>query len=130
MRLAAVLLSRLRADERGVSTVEFAIVASAFIMLVIGGMYVSMLGYTVASLHYAVEAAARCYSVNTTTCTSTATTQTYATAHFTNLTGNTATFVASTPTCGHQVTGQLTYKLNAGVYRRDITLPTATACFP
>ena len=116
-------------DDKGSSTVEFAIISSAFLMMVIGGMYLSMLGYTASSLHYAVEAAARCQSINTTACTSASTTQTYATSRFTNLTGKTASFVASAATCGHQVTGTITFTINKGTASLGIPL-SATACFP
>jgi len=123
------LYRTLKLDENGSSTVEFAIVSSAFLMMVIGGMYLSMLGYTASSLHCAVEAAARCQSINTTTCTSASTTQTYATNRFTNLTGKTATFVANAATCGHQVTGSMTFTINKGTSSLGIPL-SATACFP
>jgi len=123
------LYRTLQFDETGSSTVEFAIISSAFLMMVIGGMYLSMLGYTASSLHYAVEAAARCQSINTATCTSASTTQTYATSRFTNLTGKPATFVAAAASCGHQVTGLMTFTINKGTSSLGIPI-SATACFP
>ena len=123
------LCRTLKRDDKGSSTVEFAIISSAFLMMVIGGMYLSMLGYTASSLHHAVEAAARCQSINTTTCTSASTTQTYATSRFTNLTGKPATFVAAAATCGHKVTGSMTFTINKGTSSLGIPL-SATACFP
>ena len=123
------LAAALRANRDGAGAVEFALVAPLMLMFIIGGMYLSMLGFTAASLHYAVEAGARCRSVNTTICTNAATTQTYAAAQFVKIAGDTATFTATTPACGNQVAGTVTFVLRAGVSRYNIPL-SATACFP
>jgi hypothetical protein len=48
------------------------------LMLLLGTMSAGVVVYTAASLHYAVEGAARCYSVNSGTCGSATTTQSYA----------------------------------------------------
>ena len=53
-------LRRLRRDQRGATIVETALVLPAFIMLIIGGMYLGLLGFTVAGMHYAVQEGARC----------------------------------------------------------------------
>lgn len=124
-KLAAVL----RANRDGAGSVEFALLAPILIMFIIGGMYLSMLGFTAASLHYAAEAGARCRSVNTTICTDVATTQTYAATQFVNLAGNAATFTATTAACGNQVAGSVTFILRAGVSKYNFPL-SATACFP
>jgi Flp pilus assembly protein TadG len=123
------LLSRLIADRAGASAVEFALLAPITLMIIIGGMYLSMLGFTAASLNQAVQAGARCFAINTTTCSSATATQTYASGQFMNFARNTATFTASTPSCGKQVTGTVTFKLNAGTSTLNVPL-SATACFP
>ena len=119
-----------RLDERGTSTVEFALVVPAFLALVVGGMHLSMLGFTTSNLHYAAEEAARCGAIQTTRCTSATLAQNAASAVFTNLTGATAVFTA-TPgaTCGYQVTGTVTYPLNTGAANINVPL-SATACYP
>ena len=123
------LAAALRANRDGAGAVEFALVAPIVLMFIIGGMYLSMLGFTAASLHYAVEAGARCRSVNTTICTNAATTQTYAATQFVKIAGDTATFTAATPACGNQVTGTVTFVLRTGMQEINVPL-SATSCFP
>lgn len=117
-------------DDRAVSSLEFALVLPAFLMITIGGLHLSMLGFTAASLHFATEDAARCGAIQTTRCTSTATTQTHALSKFRNITGATATFTAASGlTCGYRVQGSVTYTLKTGVASMTVPL-SATACYP
>jgi Flp pilus assembly protein TadG len=119
-----------RLDERGASTIEFAVVVPAFMMLALGGMHLSMLGFTSSSLHYAAEEGARCGAVQTTRCTSATTAQSAATAAFQNIAGGTATFTATpTATCGYQMTGTVTYPVQTGFSTLNVPL-SATACYP
>ena len=121
-------LSRL--DDRGISTMEFALVLPVFLMIMIGGMHLSMLGFTAASLHYAAEDASRCGAIQTTRCTSVTVTQTHALSKFQNITGTTATFTASSGlACGYRVQGSVTYNLQTGLTTMSIPL-SATACYP
>ena len=104
-------------------------IAPFFLMLAIGGIDLSIMGFTQASLHYAVEAGARCASITTATCTSTTTTATYAASKFTNVTGNSPSFVLAAATCGNRVTGTITYRVEAGITSFTVPL-SAVACFP
>jgi len=100
-------------------------------MMLIGGMHLSMLGFTAANLHFAAEDGARCGAIQTTRCTSGTVAQTHALGKFRNITGSTATFTA-TPTgvaCGYQVTGSLTYTIRTGIATLNVPL-SATACYP
>jgi Flp pilus assembly protein TadG len=117
------------ADCTGASTAEFAIVAPAALMMMIGGMYVAMLGFTAASLRYATEQGARCASINSTLCGTTADAQNYALSQFKNLSGSTATFTATNDTCGQKVVGSISYTMNLATYRLVVPL-SASACFP
>jgi Flp pilus assembly protein TadG len=121
------LLRRALKDQRGASVVEFALVAPAFLMIIIGGLYLGMAGLAASSLRYAVQAGARCASVNTTVCSSNSATVTYTTARYKG--AYTPTFVSSTATCGHLVTGTMTFRLDTGIKRIDIPL-SAQSCFP
>ena len=123
------LAAALRDNQDGAGVVEFALVAPLVLMFIIGGMYLSMLGFTASSLHYAAEAAARCRSVNTTICTNAATTQTYAATQFVKIAGDTATFTATTPACGNQVVGTVTFILRTGIQKINVPM-SATSCFP
>lgn len=120
-------LQRLTNDS-GTAAVEFAMVLPAFAVLIVGGIWTAQLLFETSSLHYAVEAAARCAAVNTVTCGSTATTQSYATSKYYGPVYPAPTFVASTGSCGQIVTGTVTYTLNTGVTSFNIPL-SATACF-
>lgn len=122
-------LSALRGCREGVGAVEFALVAPLMLMFIIGGIYLSMLGFTAASLAYSVEAGARCASVNTTVCTSTTTTANYASGQFMNLTGATSNFAASSSACGNRVVGTVTFVIRTGTSQVSVPL-TSSACFP
>jgi Flp pilus assembly protein TadG len=111
----------------GTTAVEFAVVAPAFLMFLLGIVSASAVVWTAASLHYAVEGAARCYSVNATTCSDATTTQSYAQAIYHGL--SSPTFTASTHACGRQVNATLSLVLNAGMASWTIPL-SAQACFP
>ncbi len=104
-----------------------------FLMLLLGTMSGGVAVYTAASLHYAVEGAARCYSVNASQCGSATTAQSYAQNLYRGL--GSPTFTASKPGCGYQVNATLNVVLNAGVKQNlapaQWTIPlSATACFP
>ena len=118
---------RLLRDERAIATVEFALYSTVFLAMMFGGIYMSILGYTSASLHSAVESAARCRALGT-TCTNAATTITYATSKFENMTGSTPTFTSTTAACGNQVTGTVSYRINWFISTSTIPL-SATSCF-
>lgn len=135
------LLRRLIAETQGASAVEFALVLPVFMTLVFAIINLSAVLLASAQLHNATEDAARCYSVQTTVCTSVSTTQTYATNHYKGP-GIGAAFVASSAgAChhsltsstvtndGHQVTSTGNYQLNAVVVSVPIAL-SAAACFP
>lgn len=123
------LLRRVLKDQRGASVVEFALVAPAFLMILIGGLYLGMAGLATSSLRYAVEAGARCAAVNTTVCSSSSAIVAYTAARYKGSSNNPPTFVSSTATCGHLVTGTMTFRLSTGISRIDIPL-TARSCFP
>jgi Flp pilus assembly protein TadG len=113
--------------DQGAAAVEFALVLPAFAMLTIGLLWACLIVYSLASLHYAVEQAARCYSVNSSQCGSASTAQSYAKSQYAGL--GTPTFTASNPACGSQIIGSVTLVLNAAIKRWNVPL-TARGCFP
>ena len=122
-------MRRLGVNQDGATAVEFAMVLPAFILLIVGGFYAAEMMHAAASMQYAVQAAARCAAVNTTVCTDSSSTVNYATSHATALGAGAVNFTSSTSTCGHVVTGTLTYALDTGLGKIDVPL-SATACFP
>lgn len=115
--------------ENGSAAVEAALVLPPFLMLFLGILSACVVIFTASSLHYAVEGAARCFSVNATQCGTAAATQSYAKSLYLGPSSPAPAFSASTPSCGHQVTGTLSYVLNAGIKHWTIPL-SATACYP
>lgn len=113
--------------ERGTAAVEFALILPALAMLTVGTLSAGLVMYSVSGLHSAVETGARCYSVDSIDCASASATQTYAQSHYYGV--STPTFTASTPSCGHQVSGTLSIVFNAGVANWTIPL-SAVACYP
>jgi len=101
----------------------------AVLMAIVGGINLCLVSYTLAGLHYATEAAARCASLDTTTCGSSAGVDAYAKTRFVNASGQPATFTLANGSCGSAVTGALTYKLNIGVKMLDLPLQ-AQSCAP
>jgi len=120
------LLTRYAQNDAGAAAVEFALVEPLFLSLIFAIGYAGLMIYTGVGMQTAVERAARCYSVQSrtgqATCDTATSTQTYAQSIYQGV--STPTFVASTPSCGHQVTATLTF--NVG-WRVPLT---AQSCFP
>jgi Flp pilus assembly protein TadG len=124
------MLKQLRrlGDTSGAAALEFAIVGPVFILFMIGTVYTCMMLFAESSMQYAVEAGARCASIQTTVCTSSSTTTTYAqNAYYGPLIS--PTFTYATPACGHQVNSTVTFGYNFGYLNLSVPL-TATACYP
>jgi Flp pilus assembly protein TadG len=115
-------------DEFGGGAAEFAIVLMPFAALIFAIIHLCLVFFANQSLQFAAEAAARCYSVDSITCSSTGAVQTYATNHYKGP-NITPVFAVSGTGCGHTVNGNGTYQLNAVFVRIGVPL-TATACFP
>jgi Flp pilus assembly protein TadG len=113
---------------RGATALEFAILSPVFIMIVVGGVNLGLLLFSVGSLHYAVEAAARCASVKTAVCADASTIQSYARSAYFGPTIS-PTFTYSTASCGNLVSASATFVLDAGMLRYSVPL-SASACFP
>jgi Flp pilus assembly protein TadG len=117
-----------KSDSSGATAIEFAILAPVFIMMCIGGIYACMMMFSMGSLQFAAQQAARCWSVQSTVCPSASSAQTYATNHYYGP-AMSPTFSATMASCGHQVTGTISYGFDMG--QKTLTVPlTAVACFP
>jgi hypothetical protein len=80
-------------------------------------------------MHFAAEAAARCYSVDASQCGSATAAQSYAQNLYFGVSSPTFTASLISPGCGHQVSATLSLVLNAGIVKWTVPL-NATACFP
>ena len=112
---------RMRKDECGATAIEFAMVAPIFFALLIGIFHLSLLGFTVASLNFAVEKSARCDAIST-GCPDISTYY-YGPSPAPDFTSDT------TAACGTLVNATVTYQLNVLIYQASIPL-SASACFP
>jgi Flp pilus assembly protein TadG len=121
-----VRASRLLGCERGATAAEFAVLFPILVSTLLGIIWASLLAYSAASLHYAVEGAARCYSVES-QCASASATQSYAKGRYYG--ADVPTFTASTAACGHQVSGTVTVAFSLALASWKVPL-SATACFP
>lgn len=127
-------LGRLHRARAGTAAMEFALVALPLLAIIFGIMQFGMVLWTKASLQSAVEAAARCASVNTTVCGTDAQIQQYAA----NRMGSVVIpqdFTPSSTACGLNVPGKkvsATIPYNVGGMAwlpASITL-TAWSCHP
>jgi len=116
-----------RGDD-GSTAVEFAIVAPFFIALLLGIFQSAMLLFSISSLHYASQNAARCASVNTIQCPDATSISAFAKSNYYAF-GDSPVFSASKTACGNEVTGSLNYDFNVLIYRSTIPLA-SSACFP
>lgn len=120
------LLARLRREDRGAAAVEFVLILIPMVMLTLGAINLSLMVYTVATLNYAAEDAARCLSVKKTTCTA-ASVNTYGRGRYTG--PGAASFTASSATCGNRVVGTVDYVFTTGLTSTIIPL-SSQACYP
>jgi Flp pilus assembly protein TadG len=120
----------LLACDRGASTVELAIIATALLGLIFGIINIGMVLWTQGSLYYAVQAAARCAAVNSTTCGSATAIQTYALNQYSGQSLGTNPFTYSATGCGHTVTASYTYSLSIPLFPTYSLPLSATSCYP
>jgi Flp pilus assembly protein TadG len=127
--LRAVLTRCLRA-RTGATALEFALVAPPFFLLLLGIVEFGRVMWTQSALHFAVEEAARCASVDATNCGSTSAVQNYAVTRTAGLDIAPAVFSVSSPACGNQVAASYPFTfVVANLFPYSITL-SAQSCFP
>ena len=117
-------------DDRGASSLEYAVLLPVFLSLVFGVMDLGRLVWTQVTLDRAVQAAARCAAINSTTCGTDAAVQTYATTQTWGLTTSTGVFAVTHPTCGVTVSVALPFQLVVPWPGSNISSLSATACYP
>jgi Flp pilus assembly protein TadG len=121
-------MRRYWSNDRGTSVVEFALVAPALVMVLVGGLGLCLMLFAIGSMHYAVEDAARCAAEKPTVCSDASSAIAYARSRYAGILA-TPVFTYATAACGHQVSASITYTFDLGMYRRSVPL-SATSCFP
>ena len=135
--------ARYLAGSNGNAAAEFALVVPAFVLLIFAMVNLSLMGYAALTLHWDVEAAARCAAVSqrysstptndpSASCQTIALIKSYAQGIYRGPMGlalaNINPQLDSTNKC-MKVTATGSYKINAGIASASVPL-TATACFP
>lgn len=126
-------MSRLRSfgfDLSGVTAVEFALTLPIFIGLILGVIQVGLLLWCQLGMQNAVEAAARCASVNAALCPDASSIQNYAAQNALGLNLPSSTFASSTQSCGQQVSASYSYPVFASFFPSMTVALTAQACVP
>jgi Flp pilus assembly protein TadG len=113
---------------RGSAAIQFGLVAPSLLLFVFGIIEVGRMLWTMNALHYSVEEAARCASINATTCGSAGKVQAFAVARSGGSFAS-SVFTASTISCGNQVSASYPMRLNIPFTNYAVTL-TAQSCYP
>jgi Flp pilus assembly protein TadG len=115
-------------EENGAAMAEFALVLLPFAAMIFAIIYGALIFYANQTLQFATEAAARCYSVDASTCGTIGNVQTYAASRYTGPNIG-ATFTPTATGCGHTVTGTGNFPINIVVWSTSIAM-NSSACFP
>ena len=125
--MAAVARSFAR-NTGGNAAVEFGLLTPVLLTFIFGIAEGGRLLWTVNALHYSVQEAARCASINKTTCGSSTQIQSFAAgragAGFAS-----SVFTATVTGCGNRVSASYTMPLNIPFMAHSISL-TAQSCYP
>ncbi len=119
-----------RLDDRGTLSIEYALILPAFLTLTLGVMDLGRLMWTQVTLDRAVQAAARCASVNSSACTTDAAVQAYAAGQAWGLTTQASNFTVTHPSCGVSVTAQLAFAFVMPWPTTGVSSVSASACYP
>jgi Flp pilus assembly protein TadG len=126
MRRIVALLS----DRGGATAVEFSLILPAFLLLLFGIVEFGRLLWTQSALHFAVEEAARCATVDAANCGSASAVQSFAVSRAAGLGLQNSVFSLTSPACGNQVSASYPFQfVMAALFPYSITL-TAQSCFP
>lgn len=116
--------------SEGATAVEFAFTAPLFIGLVFAVIESGLALWTQFGLEHGVEAAARCASINTTTCSNASTTAAYAASNAFGLSIPQSVFSVTTQTCGFQVNASYNYAYFTKYFGAPTVNLKAQACYP
>jgi len=115
-------------DQAGNLAIEFGLLAPALLLFLFGIVEGGRLLWTVNALHYSVQEAARCASVNSTTCGTATQIQSFA-AGRSGAAFDSSVFTATVAGCGNRVSASYTMPLNIPFMAHSISL-SAQSCFP
>ena len=122
--------TRICGDESGASAIEFGLTAPLFFMIVLGIIEAGLFVWTQAGLQHGAEMAARCATVNATTCPNTGAIQNFAVQQAYGLSFAPSVFSVTTPACGNQVSATYTYQFITSYFGAPTLTLNAQSCFP
>ena len=123
-----LLVRRIVCERAGTAAVEFALIMPALLMLLLGIMEFGRAMWVQNALHFSVEQAARCASIDANTCGTSSQTTAFA-AQQAGAGFTTAMFTVTTPGCGNQVSASYPIQLHIPYLNYALTL-TAQSCYP
>jgi Flp pilus assembly protein TadG len=124
----APAVAALRTNLRGSAAIQFGLVAPSLLMFIFGIVEVGRMLWTMSALHYSVEEAARCASINATTCGTASKIQAFAAGRAGGSFAS-SVFTASVTGCGNRVSASYPMRLNIPFTSYAVTL-TAQSCYP
>jgi len=125
---AAAWAGRFARNEAGNPAVEFGLLAPALLLFVFGIAEGGRLLWTVNALHYSVQEAARCATIDKSTCGTTTQIQNFA-AGRSGASFTASVFTVAVAGCGNRVSANYTMPLNIPFMAHSISL-TAQSCYP
>jgi Flp pilus assembly protein TadG len=123
-------IARMLRDCRGATAVEFAMTAPLYFLLLFAMIEGGLLVWTQIGLQHGAEAAARCASVNTTLCGTSANTQNYAAQNAFGLSIAPSVFTVTSPACGNQVSATYAFGFLSTSFGVSSLTLSAQSCFP
>ena len=122
------LIRALARNRSGHSAVEFAFIAPAMLMFILGIMEVGRVLWLQSALDYAVVGAVRCMSNSPSTCSNATQAQSYA-ASLSGAGFAASVFIVTTASCGNKVSATYPVVLDIPFVNLSATL-TSQACYP
>ncbi|MEJ1159329.1 TadE/TadG family type IV pilus assembly protein [Prosthecomicrobium sp. N25] len=123
-------MTRLARDRRGVSAVETALAFPVFALFLYALVDLGLMAWSRVSLQFAVEEAARCYSIKSPSCLTVRDTQRYAVGATYGFNATTENFSVGTEGCGVRVRGFYRYAMMSHIGTSLTTLLSADTCMP
>ena len=117
-------------DTAGSSAVELSLTAPFFFALLFGLIEGGLVLWTQLGLQHATAMAARCASIDVSTCKDSGTVQSYAVQQSFGVNPPASTFSFSTPICGNQVSATYQFNFVTTYFGTPSLTLSALSCFP
>jgi Flp pilus assembly protein TadG len=124
------IASRLRADRRGLTSLEMGLVALPLSLLMFGMVEIGLVVRMKSALQYATAQVARCAAVDATLCGTTDTALDYAVTQTMGVAIARSAFAVTSEACGRKVTASVGFPvITHSIFPNALTV-SASACYP